>query len=126
MNEHTLPFADPMDDRLNEAISTFEDALDDGETPDPQAWLDRFPDAAEKLRKYFVNAQILRRLVITPEDELIAAGVFADYEILAKIGSGGMGDVYKARRKSTQQIVALKLIRPELLRGLTPEQHQKI
>ncbi len=40
---------------------------------------------------------------------------FADYEILAKIGPGGQGIVYKARHLSSGQLVALKMIRKDLL-----------
>jgi Protein kinase domain len=36
------------------------------------------------------------------------------YEILAEAGHGSMGNVYKARDRETQEIVALKLLKPEI------------
>jgi serine/threonine protein kinase len=54
-----------------------------------------------------------------PLDQLLAAAAsgprVAGYELGPLLGKGGMGSVYKARRRSDGAVVALKLTRPEMV-----------
>lgn len=81
-----------------------------GQSPDWQEYLRDFPLYAERLR-------FLRRA-----DQVVAEALGAsaavegraqldDYELLEELGRGGMGVVFKARQKSLNRYVAIKMIR---------------
>src|SRR5262245_39736918 len=114
------------DDRLYEAIASFEQAHDDGLNPDPAEWLARYPDVADRLREHFAAAGLLQQLAESPQPEAPAPPPdVKGYRILGPLGRGGMGMVYRAVQEAPDRVVALKVIRPDKLDGLSPEQRRE-
>ncbi len=66
------------------------------------------------IKKGFINEAQLRELEtrLQPKQPVSIGG----FEILARLGRGGMGTVYKARQVSMDRIVALKVMPPALAR----------
>src|SRR5262249_3551192 len=81
-------------------------------TPELQA---RFPNpralARELLERGWLTAYQANQLGQGRGRELL----LGSYILLERLGEGGMGQVFKARHQKLDRIVALKLIRPELV-----------
>jgi eukaryotic-like serine/threonine-protein kinase len=86
----------------------------------------KLDDLVEELRDRPLDArafaiELLKRDLLTPyqANQLFQAGgrdlVLGPYVLLSKLGEGLMGPVYKARHRLMNRLVALKVIRPELL-----------
>ena len=54
--------------------------------------------------------------IVLPETELPKGTILDDFEIISLIGTGGMGNVYKARQISMDRDVAVKILLEELTR----------
>ncbi|MBL8798756.1 MAG: protein kinase [Planctomycetia bacterium] len=75
----------------------------------------RFPDS-----KALATALIERGWLTVYQARLLLAGrgaqlLLGSYVVLDKLGEGGAGQVFKARHQAMQRIVALKVLRPEVL-----------
>jgi WD40 repeat protein len=120
--------------RLDAVVTAYLEAVEAGQAPDSQEWLDRHADLAAELGEFLAGLNVVRRwteplacvaeaarLGPAPAGGAGAAAArgsrFGDYELLAEIGRGGMGVVYRARQVSLNRPVALKMIRGTQLAG---------
>jgi tRNA A-37 threonylcarbamoyl transferase component Bud32/tetratricopeptide (TPR) repeat protein len=123
---------------LDEVVSEYLSAVQEGCEPDRGEWLCRHPDLAAELIEFFADRDRIQAwtrplrdavdgmLADTPSPDgapTIAPGAwpellatprqFGDYELLARIGQGGMGIVFRARQISLNRLVALKMLRSD-------------
>jgi serine/threonine protein kinase len=76
-----------------------------GETPQRDEYLRRFPHLAAPLGEQFDVHQAIQAETARPS--------IPGYELVAAVGQGGMGRVFKARDEKVGSLVAVKVLRPE-------------
>jgi WD40 repeat protein len=109
------------EERLDEVIAAYLEDHRQGRVPDRDELLRRYPDLADGLRLFFEDQDHFVTLAVAmPRPEAAAEGAapcpaplgcVGNYELLEEIASGGMGVVYKARQRTANRVVALKMIR---------------
>src|SRR5262245_40006567 len=109
--EHGMSAPDPadaMEERLDLALAEFMQRRDRGEALDCDRFLAEHPDLAVPLRPLLLTFAEVERLTAPPD--FPPAAQLDDFEILGELARGGMGVVYRARQKSLNRTVALKMI----------------
>ena len=143
--------AEPVEpDRLGDALAACLEAAEKGETLDRPALLARYPEFALEVERFFAQHAHMNQLTAPLRDVVRAATLdrngsetavnarrvpelrdFGDYELLEEVAAGGMGIVYKARQRSLNRIVAVKMIlkgtlaREEDVKRFRSEQHAR-
>ena len=116
----------PTGDRsIGDVLAGHLQAVEHGENPDRAALLAAHPALADELAAYFADHDRMERFAapLRLGDENATAGLeagaaallpvvryFGDYELQEEIARGGMGVVYRARQKSLNRVVAVKMI----------------
>src|SRR5438093_1122678 len=125
----TIKHADHLEQeqRLDEVVIAYLEAVEAGQTPQPAQWLARYPELAAGLAEFFADQEQVYhwvgplRQIAVPRSRTVSSSPdtvcetpsaaaatrirsFGDYELLQEIGQGGMGVIYQARQKRLSRI----------------------
>ncbi|HEV3383197.1 MAG TPA: protein kinase, partial [Gemmata sp.] len=124
MKADQLPSAS-SEERLDAIITEYLESVESGESSEPGHWIARYPDLATDLERFFAAETRIDSILAPLRTARVGSGALIkpveprapplrtikEYELLAEIGRGGMGIIYKARQRSLNRLVAIKMIR---------------
>lgn len=124
MTSDRLP-SSRADEQLDDIVTDYLESIERGESSEPRAWVQKYPEFATELEIFFAAEMRFDRLIaplrtisagstlpsVASEPTNPPLKTIKDYELLAEIGRGGMGVIYKARQRSLNRLVAIKMIR---------------
>ena len=96
-----------------EAVAAYLDAYQQGNAPSMDSYIKQYPQFAQQLAQMLPLACNLQNL--SPAPAVPANAQLDDYQLLHKIGAGGMGTVYEANQISLNRKVAVKLLSRALI-----------
>jgi serine/threonine protein kinase/WD40 repeat protein len=114
------PCSQDANDRVFEALAEYMLAKDDGKPINVDSLCRRYADVEAELRRaiWEEDNSPFRKLppetiqgIISSLQDPIPLGPFGEYELLAELGNGGMGVVYRARQTGLDREAALKVLR---------------
>lgn len=97
------------------------------------AMLDRgWPDAGV-IASYVLPPYLCALLVVVPTSTLYRLGTavqrarrLGNYELIERIGQGGMGEVWRANHRLLARPAAVKLIKPEMIGAIDPKSREAV